>query len=85
MQHITNVHSDNYPQTIQFINDNVLIPSNIHTYNSIIDEYEFNGYEYDCDIYNKNEYFIIMAEQAQHITQLEDELAAAKILLGVDE
>lgn len=85
MQHITNVRSDNYPQTIQFINNNVLIPSNIHTYNEIIDEYEFSGYEYDCDVYNKDEYFIIMAEQAQHITQLEDELAAAKILLGVDE
>lgn len=85
MQHITNVHSDTYPEKIQFSNNQIRIPSNIHTYNITIDQYEFQGYEYDCDVYDKDEYLIVVAQQAQHITELEEELAAAKILLGVDE
>lgn len=85
MQHITNVRSNEQPQLIQILNNNIIIPSNIHEYNITTDDGAMQGYEYDCDIYNKDEYLIIIAQQAQHIAQLQDELAAAKILLGVDE
>ena len=85
MQHITNVRSNEQPQLIQILNNNIIIPSNIHEYNITTDDGVMQGYEYDCDIYNKDEYLIIIAQQAQHIAQLQDELAAAKILLGVDE
>lgn len=85
MQHINNVRSNGEPGAIQIISNNIIIPQNIHTFSITTDEGEISGYEYDCDIYNKDEYLIIIAEQANRIAQLEDELAAAKILLGVDE
>ena len=85
MQHITNVRSNGYPSPIQLFNNQIIIPSNIHTYTQAVEEYIIEGYEYDCDIYTKDEYIILMAQQTNRIAQLEDELAAAKILLGVDE
>lgn len=85
MQHITNIHSNGQPDSIQLINDKVYISTNVHTYNETKEGHLIEGYEYDCDIYTKDEYIILMAQQTNRITQLEDELAAAKILLGVDE
>lgn len=85
MQHIINIHSNGQPDSIQLINDKIYIPSNIHLYNETIEGHTIEGYEYDCDIYTKDQYLILIAQQAQHIAQLQDELAAAKILLGVDE
>ena len=85
MQHINNIRSNGEPKTIQIINNNIIIPQNIHPFSITSDEGEMSGYEYDCDIYSKDEYLIIIAEQANRISELEDELAAAKILLGVDE
>lgn len=85
MQHITNVRSNGSPKTIQIINNQILIPSNIHTYTKTIDGYTIQGYEYDCDIYDKDEYLLVIASQANRINELEDQLTAAKILLGVDE
>lgn len=85
MQHLTNVRSNGKPDSIQIINNKIIIPSNIHNFSLESDEGQISGYEYDCDVYDKDEYLIIIAEQANHIHELEDELTAAKILLGVDE
>ena len=85
MKHITNVHSNGIPNSVEIYSDSVFIPQNVHEFNTITDDGTITGYEYDCDIYTKDEYIILMAQQTQRIAQLEDELAAAKILLGVDE
>ena len=85
MQHIVNIRSNGQPSPIQILNNKVILTSNIHQYQEDFEGALISGYEYDCDIYNKDEYLLVIAEQANHIAQLEDELAATKILLGVDE
>lgn len=85
MQHITNIHSNGQPDSIQLINDKIYIPTNIHVHNETVEGHLIEEYEYDCDIYTKDEYIILIAQQTNRIAQLEEELAAAKILLGVDE
>ena len=85
MQHIVGVKGNSIPQKTQISANKVIITTNVHQYNKETDDGILQCYEYDCDIYNKDEYLLVIAEQANHIAQLEDELAAAKILLGVDE
>ena len=50
----------------------VIIPKNIHSFSVETDEGQMTGYEYDCDIYNKDEYLVIIAQQANRINELED-------------
>lgn len=85
MKHIPNVKGNSIPNSIEIYSNKVIITSNVHEYREQGDNGIMECYEYDCDIYNKDEYLLVIAEQANHIAQLEDELAAAKILLGVDE
>ena len=75
------IYSSTEPQEIEITGSSVFIASNITSYSKIVDGYEINGYEYDCIEYSKDEY---LALQTNKITSLEQELAAAKILLGVD-
>ena len=84
MTHIENVRGNGVPNSVLMLNNQVVIPSNIHQYSQETDNGTINGYEYDCDIYTKDQYIILMAGQTQKIAELEDQLAAAKILLGVD-
>ena len=62
------------PQEITITANEVLVASNINPYEEEINGITRSGYEYDCQVYNKNEYIALMAQQLQ----------AAKILLGVD-
>lgn len=85
MKHITDIHSNGIPNSIEIFNDQVLVPENVRqfqeeTADGVITEYIFDG-----NVYTKDEYIILMAQQTGRITELEDELKAAKILLGVDE
>lgn len=75
------VYSSTQPQEIEITPNAVFIAKNIINYTTTIDDYVQNGYEYDCIEYNKDEY---LALQGDKIASLEQELAAAKILLGVD-
>ena len=75
------VRSATRPQDIEFTATSVLVASNITPYEETVFDKVISGYEYDCTQYSKDEY---MALQAQKISSLEQELAAAKILLGVD-
>ena len=75
------VRSSVQPQEIEFTSNSVLVASNIHTYEEQVDDRVLSGYEYDCTEYTKDEY---MALQASKIASLQEELQAAKILLGVD-
>ena len=75
------VRSSVQPPQIEFLSNKVLIASNIMPYEEQVDGRILSGYEYDCEEYTKDEY---LALQTNKINDLEQELAAAKILLGVD-
>ena len=84
MKKINNIHSSAIPPEIKVTSDSVYVASNIHSYTQTIQDYEISGYEYDCTIYTKDQYILIIAQQTKAIEELEDQLEAAKILLGVD-
>lgn len=84
MNKMTNVRSSGRPDEIVVTANDVMVASNIHEYTETIDEYTMSGYEYDYDIYTKDEYIAYMANQAKKIQELQEELAATKILLGVE-
>ena len=75
------VRSSTRPQEIEFTQNYVLVASNITPYEEEFDGHTNSGYEYECTQYTKDEYLIY---QSQLISSLSQELAAAKILLGVD-
>ena len=68
------IHSSNRPQEIEMTSASVFVASNITPYTKEVEGHIQEGYEYDCVEYTKDEY----------LTALAQELAAAKILLGVD-
>lgn len=79
------VHSTTKPDAIKITNDSVFTASNIHEYSETIDDIVYNGYEYDYTCYSKDEYLVtVVAKDQQVINDLQQELAAAKILLGVE-
>lgn len=69
------------PKDVEIMANSVLVASNITPYNEEVDGRILSGYEYDCTEYSKDEYLLM---QAGKVTSLEEELSAAKILLGVD-
>lgn len=76
------------PQPIEITETSVLIATNIQPYTDTINDQIIQGYEYNYVEYSKDEYIdlLIQKEDVNHnkIEQLEEELAAAKILLGVE-
>lgn len=81
MKEYKKLHSSSQPLPVEITRDAVYESTNIIPYNEVIDGYTFNGYEYDCIEYTKDEYLL---KQNESIAELKDELRAAKILLGVD-
>lgn len=75
------VRSSIRPPEIEFLPNQVLINTNIQEYSEEVDGHILNGYEYDCEEYTKDEYLLLQNNQ---IKALQEELEAAKILLGVD-
>lgn len=69
------------PKDVEIMANSVLVASNITPYNEEVDGRVLSGYEYDCTEYSKDEYLLM---QAGKVASLEEELSAAKILLGVD-
>lgn len=84
MKNYGKVQSHNRPQEVEIKESKVFIASNIEAYSATVGEYEETGYEYDYIEYTKDEYIQYLSEQSQKITKLEEELAATKILLGVE-
>lgn len=79
------VRSSEKPQEVEITSDKVLVASNITTYELTVEDKNISGFEYDYIGYTKDEYIQhIMTENAKTITELEDELSAVKILLGVE-
>lgn len=75
------VRSSTRPQDIEITDTAVFVATNIQPYSKVIDDYTYNGFEYDWTEYSKDEYLI---QQGTQIASLQEELSAAKILLGVD-
>ena len=75
------VQSLNQPQEIEIKENKVFIASNIQAYTTTVEDKEESGYEYDYVEYSKDEYIALLSQQSH---QLAEELAAAKILLGVE-
>lgn len=75
------VRSSKRPQDVTITPNSVLIATNISAYEEEVDGHVLSGYEYDCQEYSKDEYLV---QQGEKISALEEQLAATKILLGVD-
>ena len=74
-------HSTAEPQTVEITSDAVFIATNITPYSKEIEGHTINGYQYNYTQYTLAEY---LAMQNANIASLQEELSAAKILLGVD-
>ena len=85
MKKIFDVRSDVCPPEIKVTPTQVFVTSNIVEYTKEINDKEEHGYKYDYTIYTKDQYILLIAQQTKAIEQLQDELQAAKILLGVDD
>ena len=81
MKEYIKIHSAARPQEIEITPTAVYIATNITPYEEIIDGRTITGFEYDCIDYTKDEYLVY---QNNKINGLQEELDAAKILLGVD-
>ena len=75
------VRSSTRPQDVEITDTAVFVATNIQAYSKQIDDYTYNGFEYDWTEYTKDEYLL---QQSTQIASLQEELSAAKILLGVD-
>lgn len=80
MKQYYNVHCQNQPQAIEITDTLVFVNKNIIPYTRD----NIQGYEYDVDVYDKNEYIMQLVQNQQDISALKEELEAAKILLGVE-
>lgn len=69
------------PHPVEMTSTSVFIASNIESYTEQVEGHTINGFEYNYVEYNKDEYLL---QQMNKISSLEQELQAAKILLGVD-
>ena len=76
-----NVCSNDKPQDIEITDTQVFLAKNIEEYSEVIEDHEVSGYKYDYFIYTKDEFLL---ESASQIESLKEELAATKILLGVE-
>lgn len=76
-----NVRSNDKPQNIEITDTQVFLAKNVEEYSEAVEDHEVSGYKYDYFIYTKDEFLL---ESASQIEDLKEELAAAKILLGVE-
>ena len=69
------------PPAIEVTSTSVFVATNIEPYVLDSDDHIINGYKYNYVEYTKDEYLL---QQTNSITALQEELTAAKILLGVE-
>ncbi len=69
------------PQDIEITSDAVFVATNIAPYSKEIEGHTVSGYSYNYKQYTLSEYLVL---QNANIASLQEELQAAKILLGVD-
>ena len=69
------------PQPIEITPTSVLIASDIEPYTDDLEGHTVSGYQYHYIEYTKDEYLL---QQSNSLNSLQEQLEAAKILLGVD-
>lgn len=74
-------YSSTQPKAIEITDKFVFVAKNITPYSKEIEDHTISGYQYDYIQYTIDEY---LSEQNTTIISLQEELQAAKILLGVD-
>ena len=74
-------YSTTQPQTIEITTDSVFVASNVTPYSKEIEGHTMSGFSYNYIQYTLAEYLSL---QNATIASLQEELQAAKILLGVD-
>ena len=74
-------YSTSRPAEVEMTDKYVFIAKNITPYSKEIEEHTIEGFQYEYIQYTKDEYLL---SQSTKMQELEQELAAAKILLGVD-
>jgi hypothetical protein len=77
-------YSMNRPQEIETTSTKVFVASNIEEITLEVEEKIVNCFSYTLTEYDKDEYLDILFKQQTDITALQEELQAAKILLGVE-
>ena len=84
MKIYNNTYSLTEPPAIDITNSKVFIASNIEIITREVEERTEQTYVYTLTEYDKDEYIMIMAQNNADIAALQEELTAAKILLGVE-
>lgn len=74
-------YSTERPSKIEITSNSVFIATDITPYSDEIEGHQINGYQYNYTQYSKDEFLL---QQQASIASLQEELRAAKILLGVD-
>lgn len=77
-------YSMNRPQEIETTSTKVFVTSNIEEVTLEVEEKAKTCFSYTLTEYDKDEYLDILFKQQTDIAALQEELQAAKILLGVE-
>ena len=85
MTNLGTTYSTEKPNAIEITDKKVFVAENIQPC-KVQQEFDVqvSGYKFDLTEYDKDEYILLMTQQVAKVDALEDELAAAKILLGVE-
>ena len=74
-------YSTNRPPEVEFTSDYVFLATDITPYSEEIEGRQISGFYYNYVQYSKDEFLL---QQQTSIAALQEELRAAKILLGVE-
>ena len=75
------IYGQTEPPSIEITQTSVFIATDITPYEQEIEGHQISGYKYNYVEYSKDEYLL---QQTNSIAALQEELAAAKVLLGVE-
>lgn len=72
------------PESVEITETKVFLATNIQEVEREVEDTIEHCYQYTLTEYDKDEYFAILSQNQQDIEALQEELQAAKILLGVE-
>ena len=77
-------YSATQPQAIEITSNKIFLASNIQQINREIEDREETCYLYTLTEYDKDEYLALLIQNQANVAALQEELEAAKVLLGVE-
>lgn len=72
------------PPKMDITSTKVFVASDVHEVEREVEDTIIHCFEYTLTEYDKDEYLIILSQNQQDVEALQEELRAAKILLGVE-